>query len=220
MHTLTIYINNQCIRISGEKMSHKRIILLIVLLSLISVACILSDGMDGRINHATYFGFDLESDTPQDSGGDHAASGHVFIHQYEIPEDGWVSGVFYLNDSEWFRAEIQESVTLLILRPTDNGWLIVHTVELPPDDQPLTRIGTSTIYFDNLLQVKKGDIYGHFQGDKPTGPFPLSIDKAAKDGLSVGQSGFVQADIKEGNFLPNEGFTGERDYYFNLIYQK
>ena len=54
----------------------------------------------------------------------------------------------------------------------------------------------------------------------PTGPFPLSIDKAAKDGLSVGQSGFVQADIKAGNFLPNEGFTGERDYYFNLIYQK
>ncbi len=220
MHTLTIYINNQCIRISGEKMSHKRIILLIVLLSLISVACILSDGMDGRINHAIYLGFDLESDTPQDSGGDHAASGHVFIHQYEIPEDGWVSGVFYLNDSEWFRAEIQESVTLLILRPTENGWLIVHTVELPPDDQPLTRIGTSTIYFDNLLQVKKGDIYGHFQGDNPTGPFPLSIDKAAKDGLSVGKAGFAQADIKAGNFLPNEGFTGERDYYFNLIFQK
>ena len=176
--------------------------------------------MDGRINHAIYFGFDMESDTPQDSGGDHAASGHVFIHQYEIPEDGWVSGVYYLNDSEWFRAEIQESVTLLILRPTENGWLIVHTVELPPDDQPLTRIGTSTIYFDNLLQVKKGDIYGHFQGDNPTGPFPLSIDKAAKDSLSVGKAGFVQADIKAGNFLPNEGFTGERDYYFNLIFQK
>ena len=176
--------------------------------------------MDGRINHAVYLGLDLESNTPQDSGGDHAASGHVFIHQYEIPEDGWVSGVFYLNDSEWFRAEIQESVTLLILRPTENGWLIVHTVELPPDDQPLTRIGTSTIYFDNLLQVKKGDIYGHFQGDNPTGPFPLSIDKAAKDSLSVGKSGFAQADIKAGNFLPNEGFTGERDYYFNLIYQK
>ena len=70
-------------------------------------------------------------------GGDHAASGHIFIHQYEIPEDGWVSGVFYLNDSEWFRAEIQESVTLLILRPTENGWLIVHTVELPADDQPI-----------------------------------------------------------------------------------
>jgi hypothetical protein len=201
-------------------MSRKRIILLAAVITLISLACRLSDGMDGRINHAVYFGFDMESDTPQDTGGDHAATGHIFIHQYEIPEDGWVSGVFYLNDSEWFRAEIQESVTLLILRPTENGWLIVHTVELPADDRPITRTGTSTVYFDNLLQVKKGDIYGHFQGDKPTGPFPLSIDKAAKDGLSVGQSGFVQSDIKEGYFLPNEGFTGERDYYFNLIFQK
>jgi hypothetical protein len=201
-------------------MPHKRIILLVVLVSLISLACILSDGMDGRFDHAVYFGFDMESDTPQDTGGDHAAEGHVFIHQYEFQEDGWVSGVYYLNDSEWFRAEIQESVTLLILRPKDNGWQIVHTIELPPDDQLITRIGTSTIYFDNLLQVKRGDIYGHFQGDNPTGPFPLSIDETAKDGLSVGKAGFILADIKEGNFLPNEGFTGERDYFFNLIFQK
>jgi hypothetical protein len=201
-------------------MSRKRIILLAALISLISLACRFSDGMDGRIYHAIYFGFDLESDSPQDFGGDHAASGHIFIHQYEIPEDGWVSGVFYLNDSEWFRAEIQESVTLLILRPTENGWLIVHTVELPADDQPITRTGTTTVYFENLLQVKKGDIYGHFQGENPTGPFPLSIDEDTKDGLSVGKAGFIQADIKKGNFLPNEGFTGERDYYFNLIYQK
>jgi hypothetical protein len=203
-----------------ESIFRKRIILLAVGILLISLACRLWDGMDGRINHAIYFGFDMESDTPQDTGGDHAASGHIFIHQYEIPEDGWVSGVLYLNDSEWFRAEIQESVTLLILRPTENGWIIVHAVELPADDQPIIRTGTSTVYFDDLLQVKKGDIYGHFQGDKPTGPFPLSIDKAAKDGLSVGKTGFVQADIKEGNYLPNEGFTGERDYYFNLIFQK
>ncbi len=109
---------------------------------------------------------------------------------------------------------------MLILRPLADGWLIIHDLELLTDDIPISKEGATTVTFKSPIKVHAGEIFGHFQGNNQTGPFPINIDDDAIDGLSIGQADFDTADIQEGMFILNEGFSGSRDYFINLIYSE
>ncbi len=186
-------------------------------LLILILACVLPVSL---VNGSQSIGFDFRKEKPVASSGDTSAKGHVFIHQYEFPADGWITGYAYLNDSEQENIEMNEPVTLLILRPLEGGWLITHIEELPPDDEPISEEGSSRLSFESPIRVHAGEIFGHFQIEKTTGPFPMNIDNDAVDGLTIGRAGFESEDIQEGKFILREGFTGERDYFFNLIYSK
>ena len=161
-------------------------------------------------------GFDFTNRLPESPDGDEGAPNHVFIHQYPVPEDGLITGVIYLNDTD----EVSEIIDLLILRSVRRGWEVVHRVALPADDRPPAISGISTLELDPALPVNKGDVFAHWQPEaRPTGPIPLNLAKASIDGLSVGEFGFNSAQVQVGDIITDSGFTGRRDYFMNIIFK-
>lgn len=163
---------------------------------------------------ASLVGYDFDGQSPQVPTGDRSAPGHVFIHKYPFTAGGYVTGLSYLNDSDGG----SESFVLLILRPQDDGWLVVHYLDIAGDDQPQAKTGVTTIDFPTPLRVEKGDIFGHWQFDY-TGPIPMNLEDSAIEGLSFGKSGFIPSDVHPGSVIAREGFSGGRDYFINLLFQ-
>jgi hypothetical protein len=165
-------------------------------------------------------GFSFKNRVPQVRSGDVAAGSHLFIHQYAIPEDGEITAIAYLDDSEASPLEIQEEVIILLLRPEPGGLRIVERVEILSDELTPSKSGVILYPLEKPLQVKKGDLFGHWQKlDLPTGPFPLNVEMGSMDGFSIGQAGFSEEDIVVGNLISTQGFTGRRDYFINLIFR-
>ena len=161
-------------------------------------------------------GFDFSNRSPESPDGDEGAPNHVFIHQYPMPEDGLITGVIYLNDTD----EVSEIIDLLILRSVRRGWEVVHRVALPADDRPPAISSFSTLELDPALPVNKGDVLAHWQSEaRPTGPIPLNLASASVDGLSAGEFGFSSAQVQVGDIITDSGFTGRRDYFMNIIFK-
>lgn len=169
-----------------------------------------------KAQQATAIGFDLTHRMLDHPQGDLNAQKHLFIHNYPMPGEGLVTGTICLEDAD----ETPESVRLLILRPGPEGWKIIHSLPLPADDHPGARSGIDTFQLNPPLPVKKGDIFAHWHPDTaPSGPIPYNSDDASIKGLSVGKYGFRLEDVQRGKLIPNRGFTGQRDYFINLIFQ-
>jgi len=165
-------------------------------------------------------GFSFKNRVPQVRSGDMAAGSHLYIHQYAIPEDGEITAIAYLDDSEATPLEIQEEVYILLLRPESNGLRIIERVKIRSDELTPSKSGVILYPLEKPLQVKKGDLFGHWQKlDLPTGPFPLNVEMGSMDGFSIGQAGFSINDIEVGNIVSTQGFTGRRDYFINLIFR-
>jgi hypothetical protein len=156
-------------------------------------------------------GFEFFNQEPGIPTGDRSASTHLFIHKYPFPSDGIVTGVTFLNDSDGGA----EMFTLLILRPTSEGWEVIHRVDIEADDMPVSKTGMTTVSFGVALDVKKGDIFAHWQPDD-TGPIPMNEENEAVEGLSFGKVGFQSEDVEEGNIISKQGFSGGRDYFITL----
>lgn len=191
----------------------------VLVLITFALACKLpSEVTENQKSLFTYIGFSLDKTTPNSPTGDESAAGHVFIHNYPMTHDGWVSSLIHINDHEPDLVEKHEVITILILRPEPGGWRIINSIDLEPDDNPISIGGFSTITFDPI-PVKTGDVFGHFQDElSPTGPIPLNLDSSSTEGWSVGKAGFAKKDIFPGNLIENNGFSGSRDYYINLMF--
>jgi len=157
-------------------------------------------------------GFDFAGQTPAFPEGDASASLHLFLHKYHAPNNGLVSGVIYLNDSD----TISESFDLLILRPDNKGWKVIHRINLS-DDSPPAKTGITVLTLPSPLSVQKNDIFAHWQTEAD-GAIPLNVDNASFDGFSVGQYGFRSADIEIGQHINRDGFSGQRDYFINIFF--
>jgi len=157
-------------------------------------------------------GFNFSSQSPETPEGDLSASRHLFLHTYPIPSDGFITGVAHLND----RDTVSESFNLLILRPGDKGWKIVYRVDLS-DDTPPAKTGITIISLPYPLSVQEDDIFAHWQAGAG-GAIPLNTDDSSLDGFSIGQYGFHSEDIEIGQQIANDGFSGHRDYFVNLIF--
>jgi hypothetical protein len=165
-------------------------------------------------------GFSFKGRIPQVQSGDMAAGSHLFIHQYAIPQDGEITAVAYLNDTEPLQFEIPERVYILLLRPEVGGLRVVERIELPTDELTATDSGVIIYRLEKPLVVRKGDLFGHWQMvDLQTGPFPLNIEMGSVDGFSIGQAGFTEKDTEVGTLINTSGFTGRRDYFINLIFR-
>jgi len=150
------------------------------------------------------------------SEGDEMAPNHLFLHKYPMPDDGVITDVIYLADSD----ELPEIMTLLILRPDENGWKVIHRVSIPDDDIPSSTRGLVTFAFASPLPVREGDIFAHWQpAVRATGPIPLNGVEDYAEGLSMGRAGFEEADLEVGQIISEAGFSGSRDYALNLILQ-
>lgn len=161
-----------------------------------------------------FIGYDFKEATASFPGGDEAAPTHLFIHKYPMPGDGYVTGLILQNDAD----VLEEGFSLLILRLNQGEWEVVHRVDADEDDQPAATTGISTIDFGESLPVREGDIFAHWQaGD--TGPIPMNTEETAFEGFSFGKFGFNSADIEVGQVIPNNGFSGGRDYFVNLIFE-
>ena len=160
------------------------------------------------------FGFDFSEQVPQISTGDRSAPTHLFVHKYPFYSNGTITGITFLNDSDGG----SETFMLLILRPTNGGWKVIHRVDIGGDDQPSAKTGVTTIHFGIPLSVQKGDIFGHWQLEE-TGPIPLNDENLSIEGLSFGKFGISASETEEGQFIPNQGFSGGRDYFINIIFQ-
>lgn len=161
---------------------------------------------------AQQVGFDFINQIPEFSEGDTSASLHLFMHKYHIPDKGYITEVAYLNDSD----TISESFDLLILRFDNKGWEVIHRINLS-DDSPPAKTGTTVVTLPDSLSVLKNDIFAHWQPDTG-GAIPLNADAAVFDGFSVGQYGFHSTDIEIGQHINNNGFSGQRDYFINIIF--
>lgn len=159
-------------------------------------------------------GFDFSKQTPQTSTGDRSAAAHLFIHKYPFPSSGSITGVTFLNDSD----DGAEMFTLLILRPGSGRWQVVHRVDIQGDDLPPAKTGLTSICFGLPLEVHRGDVFAHWQSDD-SGAIPMNDENVSIEGLSFGKVGFSSADIEEGQFILNRGFSGGRDYFINLIFE-
>lgn len=169
-----------------------------------------------NVNKTALVGTDLTYQHPVSPEGDEKASKHVFVHNYPMPNDGTISGVMYRNDTD----EVPETITLLLLHPVSGGWRIIHTVSLPEDDLPPAISGLVTLALDPPLPVEKGDLFAHWQPEgEPTGPIPFNPDGSSHDGLSIGKFGFNLGNVEPGETIPNAGFTGQRDYFLNVIFK-
>lgn len=166
------------------------------------------------INQSQAIGFDFSGKTPHTPTGDRNAATHLFIHKYPFPSTGRVTGITFLNDTDGGT----EAFSLLILRPTDDGWEVIHRVDISDEDIPVTKTGSTSIQFETALDVVKGDLFAHWQPDD-TGPIPLNDENSSIEGLSFGKVGFHSEDIEEGQFILNQGFSGGRDYFINLIFE-
>jgi len=168
---------------------------------------------------AIQIGFDFTNRTPEGSAGDDAAPNHLFVHNYPFPSTGYITGVIYLNDKELFGSpEVSEPITLLILRPVADGWMVIHRFKILDDESPPTKGGITTFKLESPLPVEKGDIFAHWQLEASAGSIPLNGDKTSIDGLSSGDFGFNSEDIEEGKVISGR-FTGRRDYFINVIFQ-
>ena len=177
--------------------------------SLVSVGQPLTDG-----TALQSIGFDFSGQTPQTPTGDRSAATHLFVHKYSFPSTGYVTGVTFLNDSDGGA----EPFTLLILRPVSDGWQVIHRVDIGGDDLPPAKTGITSIRFGIPLEVHRGDLFAHWQRDD-TGPIPMNDENSSVEGLSFGKVGFHSENIEEGQFILNQGFSGGRDYFINLIFE-
>jgi len=159
-------------------------------------------------------GFDFYGQTPHTPTGDRSATTHLFVHKYPFSSTGYVTGVTFLNDSDTGA----ESFTLLILRPVNGGWKVVHRMDIEGEDLPPAKTGTIIIHFGIPLDVKMGDLFAHWQPDD-TGPIPMNDENSSVEGLSFGKVGFDTEDIEEGQIILNQNFSGGRDYFINLIFE-
>lgn len=159
-------------------------------------------------------GFDFSRQTPQTPTGDRSAAAHLFVHKYPFPSRGSITGVTFLNDSDGGA----ERFTLLILRPGSGGWQVIHRVDIEGDDLPPAKTGLTSIRFGLPLEVRRGDVFAHWQPDD-SGAIPMNDENASIEGLSFGKAGFSSEDIEEGQFILNQGFSGGRDYFINLIFE-
>ena len=158
-------------------------------------------------------GFDFAKQTPHIPTGDRNAATHLFVHKYPFPSAGSITGITFLNDTDGGT----EAFSLLILRPINEGWMVVHRVDISDEDIPVTKTGNTTIQFETALGVIKGDMFAHWQPDD-TGPIPLNDESVSIEGLSFGRFGFNTEDIEEGQIIVNQNFSGGRDYFINLIF--
>ena len=169
----------------------------------------------------TQVGYPLDHSTPSVPGGDMSAGGHIFVHNYPMPANGWITGVKYLNDYEPEIDEITESAIILVLRHETTGFRVIGHAELPLDDNPARTKGISTYIFPQPIKVAQGDLLAHYQPiGQSTGPIPLNIEGSAAPGLSVGKAGFSLDDILLGSLISDAGFSGLRDYYITAIFHR
>ncbi len=161
---------------------------------------------------AQQIGFDFAGQSPAFPEGDASASLHLFLHKYHVPNDGVVTAVTYLNDSD----TIPESFDLLILRPDNTGWKVVDRINVS-DDSPPAKTGITVLTLPSPLSVKKDDIFAHWQYEAD-GAIPLNAENTCLDGFSVGQYGFRSSDVKIGQRIGKDGFSGQRDYFINIIF--
>jgi hypothetical protein len=203
-----------------EKRSMKRILVMcIILLIGALLASIYFPHFDIPFGEKK-IGFAFAGHPSGEPWGDRTAATHLFVHGYPFPEDAVVKGVVLRNDKEETDGERSEAITLVILRPETAGWRVINAVDLDVDDLPARTTGTTYLKFDKPLEVKKGDLFGHFQNvEMPGGPIPLNLDAASIEGKSSGKAGFSRYDILPGKLIPNEGFTGRRDYYINVVFK-
>ncbi|OQX64547.1 MAG: hypothetical protein B6I38_05325 [Anaerolineaceae bacterium 4572_5.1] len=163
-------------------------------------------------------GFDFSNQTPKEPQGGMAGAAHVFVHNYSMPSAGFITGVTYLNDRELDGPELPETITLLVLRPVVGGWEVVYRIALPRDDSVPTTTGVTTFDFPHPVPVQKGYVFAHWL-EEAKGPIPMNIDADAVAGRSVGKFGFSSEDVEVGQIIKNEGFTGNRDYFLNVIFE-
>jgi len=159
-------------------------------------------------------GFNFSEQTPTSPKGDTSARRHLFLHEYAMPSDGFITGIIFVNDSD----KAVEVFDLLILRPNDDGWEVIYRINLS-DDIPPAQTGTTIVNLPSPLPIKKNDIFGHWQ-DNPNGAIPLSIDNEAVDGFSVGQYGFKSSKVEVGQQIDVNGFDGHRDYFVNVVFSR
>jgi hypothetical protein len=157
-------------------------------------------------------GFDFASQSPALPEGDASAPLHLFLHKYQVPNNGFITGVAYLND----RDTASESFDLLILRPDNKDWKVVYRINLS-DDSPPAKTGITVLTLPTPLSVQKNDIFAHWQYEAD-GAIPLNAENASFDGFSMGQYGFRSADVEIGQRIHKEGFSGQRDYFINIIF--
>jgi len=204
---------------AGKKRHSGLIFLLALTLIAVSLSCKYLPAFNPdqkKAQQTTAVGFDLTHRMLDNPQGDGNAQRHLFIHNYPMPGEGLVTGTICLKDTD----ETPESVRLLILRPGPGGWKIIHSLPLPADDHPKSQTGIDTFQFNPPLPVEKGDIFAHWHPDgDPSGPIPYNSDDVSRKGLTVGKFGFRLEDVQRGKIIPNRGFTGQRDYFINLIFQ-
>ncbi len=203
----------------NDRSKQTRLVLRVFFLAVISLSCsaitIPVDKGQPTVEsnmRAQQIGFDFVNQTPEFSEGDTSAPLHLFLHQYDIPGDGFVTEVTYLND----RDTLPESFDVLILRPDDEGWQIIHRISLS-DDSPPAQTGITVVTLPSSLSVRKNDIFAHWQSEAD-GAIPLNGDSTASDGFSIGQYGFHSTDIEIGQHIHRDGFTGGRDYFINITF--
>ncbi len=134
------------------------------------------------------------------------------MHRYPVPADGFITEFVYLNDSD----TASESFDLLVLHPADNAWSVIYRINLSDDVTP-AQTGMSMVNLPYPLPVQKDDIFAHWQSEAG-GAIPLNLDQMSADGLSAGQYGFQSAEIEVGQQIEHEGFSGQRDYFVNIIF--
>ncbi len=156
-------------------------------------------------------GFDFADRTPSSPAGDTAAGEHLFLHKYPFPSDGYITGIAYLNDSD----STSESFDLLILRPNQDGWDVLYRITLS-DDTPPAETGITLVDLPYPLPVQEGDIFAHWQYDAG-GAIPANIEHPV-DGSSAGQHGFGSSAVEIGQKITKYGFSGQRDYFINVIF--
>ncbi len=191
---------------------------LLTLAFLVLLACrVLAPSSRPQIdrNSPQAIGFDFSGQSPAAQTGDRSAATHVFVHKYPFPSSGYITGVTFLNDSDGGA----EPFSLLVLRPVSGGWEVVHRIDIEGDDLPPAKTGMTSIHFGNPLEVHRGDLFAHWQPDD-TGPIPMNDENSSVEGLSFGKVGFHSEDIEEGQVIPNQGFSGGRDYFINLIFEE
>ncbi len=157
-------------------------------------------------------GFDFSNRSPAAPEGDISAKQHLFLHKYPIPTNGFITGIDYLNDSD----TASESFDLLVLRPDHNGWKVIYRLNLS-DDIPPAKTGMTAVNLPYPLPVQKSDIFAHWQSEAGSA-IPLNIDNRSIEGFSTGQYGFRSSEIEVGQQINQGGFSGQRDYFINVIF--
>lgn len=193
--------------------------MVLFVLAMVSLAC-RGDGITDNhkpprpepVQAARSIGFDFSNPSPASPEGDISAGSHLFVHRYPIPDDGFITAIAYLNDND----TASESFDLLVLRPDDNGWTVIYRINLADDAAP-AQTGMSVVNLPYPLPVQKGDIFAHWQPDAG-GAIPVNLDQTSVDGLSAGQFGFESSEIEVGARIEQAGFSGQRDYFINLIF--